>query len=199
MRVLIMLKAIGGWAGPGLLNFDEGILEFRIRTQSVGGEEAGTITLSGNFAKRDDTALGSSTVLLLYLHNENSESDFVRGQGELDIDSGNFTATITDIPVGYSKAVLSFVTLDPADAGADNQRYDTAFEVAVVNEGCSNQLRIRLEWETDNNLELWVVDPNGDRMSHCNEASVGLYMYKQCNGRGGSACLEVFWPVQLLQ
>ena len=172
MRLFLLLKAVGGWAGPGSFDLNNGDPVYLMRTHSVAGEELGTITLSGNFAKDDNTALGSSTVLRLYLYNENSETDFVRGQGELDLDSGNFTATITDLPVGFSTGVLSFVTLDPADAGENNDRYDTAFSVGMVNEGCSDALRIRLEWETDAEMELWVSDPNGDRINDYNPITV---------------------------
>lgn len=86
----------------------------------------------------------------------------MRGQGEIDPNSGNFTATTTGLPVGFSRGILSFVLLDPADAGeAKNYPYDTVFELDVMNGGCSEALRIKLEWETDDVLRLRVTDPNG--------------------------------------
>lgn len=169
---LISLQAAAGWAGPGYPEFNDQDSLHQLFV--VAGEEAGAASVSGTFAKNDGTALGSSTALFLYLHTETSESDFVRGQGEIDPDSGNFTATITDILVGYHRGILSFVVLDPADAGEDNYPYDTVFPIEVVNEGCSDALRIRLEWDSDGDVALWVTDPNGNRVSHNTPATVSV-------------------------
>ena len=131
--------------------------------------------MSGTFTRNDDTPLASSAALFLYLHTEGSESDLVRGQGEIDIGSGNFTATITDVPVGYSRGIFSFVVLDPADAGEQmNFPYSTVFPIDVVNEGCSQVLKIKMEWASDNDLQLWVTDPNGNRVSSRSPATVSV-------------------------
>ena len=133
--------------------------------------------MSGTFVRNDDTALASSAALFLYLHTEGSEDDFVRGQGEIDPNSGNFTATIADLPVGYSRGILSFVVLDPADAGDDpNYPYDAVFPTDVVNEGCSQALRITLEWGSSEDLTLWVTDPNGNRVSYFSPATVSVLL-----------------------
>lgn len=177
----IIADAVGGWAGPGYANLYDGDRYFY--PISVGGEESGTITLSGNYEKDDDADLAASTALFLYVHDENSESDFVRGQGEIDPSSGNFTATFTGLPVGASKAVLSFVVLDPADAGEGNRPYDTAFAADVVNEGCSDALRIRLEWdESEYDFELWVTDPNGDRVNYYTQTTDLAYINNPTRG-----------------
>lgn len=166
-----LAQAVEGWAGPGFLDLPDG--DTFDCLLSVGGADPGTITVSGNFRKIDGTALAASTALLLYLYDENAESDFVRGQGDIDPNSGEVTATFTDLSVGHFKAVLSFIVLDPADAGVDSGHYDTAFVVDVVNEGCSDALRIKLEWDSHDDLDLWVTDPNGDRVSYSVHATVG--------------------------
>ena len=88
--------------------------------QVAEGEALGTVSVSGSFVRNDDSALPASTTLYLYLHTEDSESDFVRGEGVIDPTTGEFTAVITEIPVGNSRAILSLVVLDPADAGQGN-------------------------------------------------------------------------------
>lgn len=170
MIIRMVSQAVGGWAGPGDAVDADGR---RLQTMPFAGrEEEGTVSVSAYFVRDDGTALPSSTALYLYLHNEDSESDFVRGEGVIDPTTGEFTAVITQVPVGYSRAILSFVVLDPADAGEGNYPYDTVFELDVVNEGCSDALRIKLEWESDDDINLWVADPNGDRLSDNNPATV---------------------------
>lgn len=161
---------MGGWAGPGYPVLDDN-RDFMLFVAE--GAELGTISVSGTFAREDGAALPASTTLYLYMHNEDSEFDFVRGEGALDPATGNFTATITDFPVGYSKGLLSFVVLDPADAGGDEYADESAFVMDVVNEGCSDALRIKLEWDSHADLDLWVTDPNGDRVSYFVHATVG--------------------------
>ena len=170
---------MAGWAGPGYLELTDGNEKLLV------GEELGTLSVSGNFVRRDDSALPASTTLYLYLHNENSESDFVRGEGVIDPTTGIFTAVINEIPVGYSRGILSFVVLDPADAGQGNYPYDTVFDVDIVNEGCSDALRIKLEWESTDNIDLWVTDPNGDRVSYYTPATVGVRRDLYCFFEGG--------------
>ena len=152
------------------------------------GAESGTISASGNFARDDETALPASTALFLYLHNENAESDFVRGQGEVDPATGDFTVAITDFPIGHSRALLSFVVLDSADGG-DASVDDTVFDMDVINEGCSEALRIKLEWDSNDDLDLWVTDPNGNRVTYSNKATVRtglshlLFLFSWVKGR----------------
>ena len=161
---------MAGWAGPGYLELTDGNEKLLV------GEELGTLSVSGNFVRRDDSALPASTTLYLYLHNENSESDFVRGEGVIDPTTGNFTAVITAIPVGYSRGILSFVVLDPADAGQGNYHDDTVFDVRIVNEGCSDALRTKLEWESTENIDLLVTDPTGDSVVYYSPDTVGVHI-----------------------
>lgn len=141
----------------------------------IEGEEPGTVTLSGNFERDDGTPLGPSAAFFLYRLDEDSEIGFVRGQGEIDPNSGNFTSTTTGLGVGFSRSILSFALLDPDDAGEEkNYPYDTVFEVDVVNEGCSEALRIKLEWETDCYLQLFVTDPTGHRVTAGNQTTVSV-------------------------
>lgn len=160
---------MGGWAGPGRPELDDGEEYYKLFIAD--GVESGTISVSGNFARYDETALPASTALFLYLHNEDAESDYVRGQGVIDPTTGDFTATITDLPIGYSRGIMSFVVLDPADRG-EVSADDTVFLMHIINEGCSQALRIKLEWQSNDDLDLWVTDPNGDRVSYANKATV---------------------------
>lgn len=170
---------MGGFAGPGYPDLDgrDNFYTFIVTE----GSESGTVSVSGVFEKDDGDALPASTALYLYIYNEHSPTDFERGQGVIDTTTGNFTATITDFPVGYSEGILSFVVLDPAD-GADITADDSVFTLDVVNEGCSDALRIKLEWDSNADLQLWVTDPNGDRVSWDIRATVGL-----CCVWGGNA------------
>ncbi|MEP5117768.1 MAG: hypothetical protein ABJQ90_18730 [Parasphingorhabdus sp.] len=100
----------------------------------------------------------------------------MRGQGEIDPDSGKFTATITDLPMGYSMGILSFVVLDPADAGEDmSYPYEAVIPIDVVNEGCSQGLRNKLEWGSNDDLTLWVTDLNGNRVFDLESPTVRVY------------------------
>ena len=130
--------------------------------------------MSGNFKKYDDTALPDSTGLYLYLYNEDSPTDFERGQGVIDGASGNFSATIDDIPVGYSRGVFSFVALDANDGG-DLTAGNSVNDIDIVNEGCSDELRIKLEWNSNDDIDLWVTDPNGNRVSYADRATVRVF------------------------
>lgn len=57
--------------------------------------------------------------------------------------------------------MLSFVVLDPADT-PDVQGADSLFPFEVVNNGCSNPLKITLQWSTDDSdLDLYVTEPGG--------------------------------------
>ena len=167
---------MGGWAGPGRPELDDGEEYYKLFIAD--GVESGTISVSGNFARYDETALPASTALFLYLHNEDAESDYVRGQGVIDPTTGDFTATITDLPIGHSRGIMSFVVLDPADRG-EVSADDTVFLMHIINEGCSQALRIKLEWQSNDDLDLWVMDPNGDRVSHANKATVRVCVYRR--------------------
>lgn len=121
----------------------------------------GTLQLSGKFVRDDAAALPTSIALFLYIDNEDAPNDFVRGQGEIDASTGVFTAVITDVPLKFSKTVLSFVVLDPAEA-FEEQGATTAVTVEVLNTGCSEALSIALEWDTaDERLDLYVIEPGG--------------------------------------
>lgn len=137
------------------------------------GAEAGSFTVSGNFERDDEAALPASTALYLYIYNEDDESDFVRGQGVIDATTGDFTATFSDLDIGYSLALLSFVVLDPADNAEESVKY-TVFTLDAVNEGCSDSLRVLLEWDGNDDLGLVVTEPSGDEVSYSNEVTVGL-------------------------
>lgn len=162
---------MGGWVGPGFPELDDGNEFYKLFV--VEGEKAGTVTVLGIFERDDEAALPASIALYLYIHNEDTESGFVRGQGEIDSITGVFSATITDIVIGYSRAILSFVVLDPADTPADSGA-DTVFALKVVNEGCSDELRIKLEWDSNDDLDLWVTDPNGGRVSYSQPSTVSV-------------------------
>lgn len=169
---VILFQAVGGWAGPGDVQPDDGQRMPKLFTTE--GSELGTVSVSGNFARDDGTALPASTALFLYLHDENDETNFVRGQGVIDPASGTFTASVTDLPVGESRAILSFVVMDAVDGAGDDPVYDTVFSEDVFNEGCSEALRIKLEWESNDNLDLWVTDPNGNRIPRGGHSTVGV-------------------------
>lgn len=62
------------------------------------------------------------------------------------------------------------------------------FALDVVNEGCSDALRIKLEWESSDNIDLWVTDPNGDRVSYDTPATVRVW--KALLHLLGSNCTE---------
>lgn len=163
---------MGGRAGPGDVEFDDGD-DFDLLFITEGGE-SGTILVSGTFVRDDDAALPASTALYIYLHNENSETDFVRGQGVIDTSTGDFSAAIGDIPVGYSRGILSFVVLDADDVG-DLSVGDSVFELDVINEGCSDALRIRLEWDSSDSIDMWITEPRGDRAGDYGKITVSAW------------------------
>lgn len=129
-------------------------------------DDGGTLNLSGRFERYDNASLPKSTALYLYFDDGDEETDFVRGQGEVNYNNGAFTATITDIPIGYGSIVLSFVVVDPAETLDDNGG-NTIFPLAVVSDGCGRSLTIGLEWDTDNtDLDLYIVEPDGNRVNY---------------------------------
>ena len=168
--LFLLFQAVGGWAGPGFPELADGDEYYKLFIAE--GAESGTISVSGNFKREDEAPLAASTALYLYLYNEDDDTDYVRGQGVIDPTTGDFTATIDDFPIGYSQGILSFVVLDSADGG-DYTVDDTVFAMDVINEGCSEALRIKLEWDSNDDLDLWVTDPAGNRVSFSNRATVG--------------------------
>lgn len=154
-----MQQAVGGFAGPGSVELDGNpdIYEAII----IEEDEAAIVELSGTFTRNDGGALPTSTALFIYIDDENTPSDYVRGQGEIDASTGEFTATVTDIPNAFSRVVLSFVVLDPADT-PDEQGADTVFLLYVANNACGTPLSITLEWDTDSSdFDLFITDPSG--------------------------------------
>lgn len=65
--------------------------------------DANTLQLSGWFERWDGDVLPASIALFLYVYNPNSPTNVIRGQGEIDSSTGNFTATIDDMPLDLSK------------------------------------------------------------------------------------------------
>lgn len=93
----------------------------------------------------------------------------------IDPVSSNFTANITVVRIGFSRAILSFVVSDPADAGENNGDVSsTVFGINVVNEECSEAMRMKLEWNSNDHTELSVTDPNGHTISNHPQAMVSV-------------------------
>lgn len=105
--------------------------------------------------------LPPSITLFVYL--ELNDGSFTRGEGEIDPSTGNFTASVTGIPNGFSTVFYSFVFLDPDDALDSNNAYGSSvFDSEVVNFQCPSPLTITLEWDTDNSdLDMEVTEPDG--------------------------------------
>lgn len=139
-------------------------------------EDAGTLHVSGRFFRDDpDATIPASIALFLYLENEDTPDDFVRGRAEIDASTGTFTATFTDIPPKYSKLYLSFVVMDLADAaGPDERVQNSVFSLNVINEGCSKAMRVTLEWDGNDDINLWVTEPGGTRLSSYTESKIGV-------------------------
>lgn len=160
-----------GWsADPGDAELADGNEFFNLFIAD--GAESGTISVLGNFATDDETtAPPASNALYFYLCNADAETDYVRGQSVIDPSTGDFTAAIDGSPLGYSKGILCFVVLESAYGG--NPTPDgTVVVVDSANEGCSEALKIILEWDSKGGLEQSVTDPNGDRVSHYITATV---------------------------
>lgn len=164
-------QAAGGFAGPGSIVLDGAS---RYDLIIIGEDEAGTLEVSGNFQRDDGEELPASVALFLYVDDGNSGNDFARGQGQIDPLTGDFTAVVPDIPSAFSRVLLSFVVLDAKDTPAE-QGAETVFELEVVNNGCSNPLKITLEWSTDNtDLDLYVTEPGGLTVYYGNRRGVSV-------------------------
>lgn len=84
----------------------------------------------------------------------------------MDASTGLFTATITDISLGFNRVILSFAVLDPAHK-PEIMGADSIFVLGVANNGCNNPLTITLEWNTENSdLDLHVTEPGGVQVYH---------------------------------
>jgi len=158
----IVADAVGGFAGPGDVDLDGDARTYDRFT--IGEDEAGTLELSGIFERDDNALLPASTALFVYIVDDDAET-FVQSQGDIDSSSGGFTVTANDVPVGFSRAILSFVVIDPADA-PDEQGADSVFALDVVNGGCNSPLTFTLEWDTNNSdFDLYITEPNGNSVN----------------------------------
>lgn len=111
-----------------------------------------------------------SIALMVYLYDDFSPavSDFVRGEGEVDASTGEFKATVANVPDGKSRVILSFIVLDPADTPTDSQSvwvpedYSVYALEVLSNECVDSYLTFTLEWDTpDANMDLHVTEPGG--------------------------------------
>lgn len=105
--------------------------------------------------------LPPSIALFVYL--ELDDGSFIRGVGEIDASTGDFTATVTGVPDGFSTVFYSFVVLDPVDTlDLDNPYGSSVFDSEVISYQCPSPLTITLEWSTDNSdLDMEVTEPDG--------------------------------------
>lgn len=166
-------QAVGGFAGPRSIELDGGSDIYDVII--IGEDAEGTLELLGKFERNDEEALPASTALLIYLDDEDALSDFVRGRGEIDPATGEFTAIVTDIPNAFTRLILSFVVRYPADASR-SQGADTVFPLYVANNGCGIPLSITLEWDTNYSyLDLYINDPAGNELS---PGSRGVSMWR---------------------
>lgn len=169
-------QAVNGFAGPGYIEIADQDDNFYLYDNPIilGKDDAEILTVSGTFTRFDGEALPSSTALFVYLDNDETQSDFARGQAELDASTGNFTISVTDFPRAFTRVILSFVVLDPADT-PDNAPIGSVWPLRVVNNGCSEPLSITLEWDTDDtDLDLLVNEPGGERVFHGNRGGVSV-------------------------
>lgn len=128
-------------------------------------ESDGTLTITGTFQREDGSALPESIAVFLYLDDDDESTDISLGQGEIDPSTGEFSINLTDIALGVSRVIVSFVVIDPADALAD-QGKDTVFLFDVANNGCNTPMTITLTWSTENtDLDLFVTEPGGTIVS----------------------------------
>lgn len=65
--------------------------------------DANVVQLAGRFERWDGKALPASIAIFPYIYSTDSPTDFTCGQGEIDPLTGNFTATIVDVPLRSSK------------------------------------------------------------------------------------------------
>lgn len=175
-------QAVGGFAGPGFIEVDGQHLTDNIPI-IIGEDEAGTLELSGVFKLFGGNTLPASTTLFVYLDNDEIPDNFAFGPGDLDTSTGEFTFTITDLPSTYTRLILSFAVLDPADV-LEDANPERVFPLDVVNNGCSSPLSVTLEWNTDDTiLDLWVYEPGGRKVSLINRRGVSMSYREKTIGR----------------
>lgn len=113
------VQAEDGFAGPGTIAWSEDLPD-PIEVS------AGSVLVSGVFTREDGLPLDLSTALLIYINgNETDSSDFKRGYGNIDLETGVFYADITDVPIGTSELILSFVLVggdSPTSLGSSTRR-----------------------------------------------------------------------------
>lgn len=181
-RTSLSPQAVGGFAGLGFIEVDGQHLADN-NPIIIGEDEAGTLELSGVFKLFDGSSLPASTALFVYLDNDEIPDDFAFGPGDLDTSTGGFTFTIADLPSTYTRLILSFAVLDPADA-LEDANPDRVFPLDVVNNGCSSPLSVTLEWNTDDTvLDLWVYEPGGRTVSFINRRGVSMSYRGKTIGR----------------
>ena len=155
-------QAIGGFAGPGYVELD-GDNSYIWDRVTLNEEDAGVLEVTGTF-ERDadgDASLPSSTALFVYLELE--DESFMRGEGSIDPSTGKFTATVMNVPEGFSKVFYSFVVLDPEETVVIDDGYgESVFYSDVISITCTSPLTITLEWSTDNSdFDMEITEPDG--------------------------------------
>ena len=64
---------------------------------------------------------------------ELDDESFMRGDGTIDPSTGEFTATVMNVPQGFSKVFYSFVVLDPEEAvDIDGDNAESVFYSDVI-------------------------------------------------------------------
>ena len=162
VHLLLNGQAIGGFAGPGSVELD-GDNSYIWDRVTLNQEDAGVLEVTGTF-ERDvdgDASLPSSTALFVYL--ERDDESFMRGEGTIDPSTGEFTATVMNVPEGSSKVFFSFVVLDPEEAvDIDDDYAESVFYSDVISITCTSPLTITLEWSTDNSdFDMEITEPDG--------------------------------------
>ena len=157
-------QAIGGFAGPGYFELDGDSSSYSWDLVILNEDDAGVFEVTGTF-ERDvdgDASLPSSTALFVYLELE--DESFMRGEGSIDPSTGEFTATVMNVPEGFGKVFYSFVVLDPEEAVVIDDGYyaDSVFYSDVISLTCPSPLTITLEWSTDNSdFDMEITEPDG--------------------------------------
>lgn len=179
-----LIQAAGGFAGPGSITLSDS------SGDAILASESGSFVVEGSFTPANGEPLDPATIVHIYIFDGSSSdnTDASRGVAAVDVDTGAFTAAVTDSPVGSSTLVLSFV-LDESmtttvgseggrrrglrstrGAGRDEARRlfaasgsRSVFTAPVANpNSCDNALAITLEWfDGDSDIDLWVTEPGG--------------------------------------
>lgn len=165
-----------GFAGRGYIDNNED------QVIVLGAQDQGTLEVTGTFVRFDaptfdddggteyPDGIPQSIALMVYLYDDSDPavSDFVRGEGEVDASTGEFRATIANVPDGKSRVILSFIVLDPVDTPTDSQSiwvpedYSVYAMEVLSNECVDSYLTFTLEWDTPaGNMDLYVTEPGG--------------------------------------